>query len=72
MKYLTEKGVEVRTGFYSAHLMKIYSKYRCKKINYINSKKISDSIITLPSSANLKDKEIDYICNVIIKYKFIK
>ena len=72
VKYLIEKGVEIRTGFYSAHLMKIYNKYKNKKINYINSKKISNSIITLPSSSNLKDKEIDYICNLILKHKFIK
>ena len=37
-----------------------------------NSKKISDSIITLPSSVNLKDKEINYICNLILNYKLIK
>ena len=70
--YLNGKGIEIRTGFYSAHLMKIYTKYKNNKINYENSKKISNSIITLPSSVNLKDKEINYICNLILNYKLIK
>ena len=70
--YLNQKGVEIRTGFYSAHLMDIYKNSKSKKINYKNSKQISNSIITLPSSVNLKDKEINYICNLILNYKLIK
>ena len=69
ISYLNKKGVEIRTGFYSAHQMNIYKRYKNKKVNYKNSKIISDSIITLPSSVNLKKKEIDYICDLILKYK---
>ncbi len=69
INYLNKKGVEIRTGFFSAQQMKIYKKYKDKKINYNNSKIISDTIITLPSSVNLKNKEIDYICDLILKYK---
>ncbi len=65
LKFLNSKGIEVRSGFYSAHEMNIYKKFTHKKINYINSKNISNSIITLPSSVSLKNEEIDYICNLI-------
>ena len=65
LEFLNSKGIEVRSGFYSAHEMNIYKKFIHKKINYINSKNISNSIITLPSSVSLKNEEIDYICNLI-------
>ena len=65
LKFLNNKGIEVRSGFYSAHKMDIYKPYKNKDIDYINSKEISSSIITLPSSVSLKNEEIDYICKLI-------
>ena len=65
LAFLNSKGIEVRSGFYSAHEMNIYKNFINKKINYFNSKKISSSIITLPSSVSLKNDEIDYICKLI-------
>jgi len=65
LSFLTDKGIEVRSGFYSAHQMDIYKNFKNKKVNYVNSKKISSSIITLPSSVSLKNEEIDYICKLI-------
>ena len=65
LSFLNSKGIEVRSGFYSAHQMDIYKNFKNKKINYSNSKKISSSIITLPSSVSLKNQEIDYICKLI-------
>ena len=65
LKFLKNKGIEARSGFYSAHKMDIYKKYKNKNVNYFNSKEISSSIITLPSSVSLKNKEIDYICKLI-------
>lgn len=65
LKFLNNKGIEARSGFYSAHKMDIYKKYKNKNVDYFNSKEISSSIITLPSSVSLKNKEIDYICKLI-------
>jgi perosamine synthetase len=64
-KFLNNKGIEVRSGFYSAHEMDIYKSYMSKNTHYTNSKEISSSIITLPSSVSLKNEEIDYICKLI-------
>ena len=61
MKFLINKGVEARAGFYSAHLMSIYKKYSNRKLSYKNSIDASESLISLPSSVNLSDKEINYI-----------
>jgi dTDP-4-amino-4,6-dideoxygalactose transaminase len=72
VKYLNDNGIEARNGFYSSHYMKIYKKFKSKKINYYNSKNISSTIVTLPSSASLKDKEIEYICKIINNFKFSK
>ncbi len=68
--FLASKGIEARSGFYSAHEMDIYKNFKIKKIDYSNSKKISSSMITLPSSVNLKNEEIDYICK-LIKFFFL-
>ena len=65
LSFLNSKGIEVRSGFYSAHQMDIYKNFKNKKIDYVNSKKISSSIITLPSSVSLKNEEINYICKLI-------
>ena len=63
--FLNSKGIEVRSGFYSAHQMRIYKRFINNKVNYSNSYAISSTIITLPSSVNLKNEEIDYICKLI-------
>ena len=65
LRFLTNKGVEARAGFYSAHLMKIYKKYYSRKISYKNSIDASKSVISLPSSVNLTDNEINYISEKI-------
>ena len=72
VQYLNDNGIEARNGFYSSHYMKIYKNFKSKKINYYNSKNTSSTIVTLPSSASLKDKEIEYICKVINNFKFSK
>ena len=65
LSFLNSKGIEVRSGFFSAHEMKIYKSFMNKKVDYSNSKKISSSIITLPSSVTLKNAEINYISKLI-------
>ena len=47
-----------------------YKKFSSKKNNLDNSIKLSKSIIALPSSVNLEDKEIKDICenlNIVLK-----
>lgn len=68
LKFLIYNGVEARAGFYSAHTMDIYKKYIDKRLSYRNSLDASKSIITLPSSVNLKNEEINYISNKIIEF----
>ena len=65
INYLSNQGIEARTGFISSHLMKIYKKYSSNKTNYPNSLDASKSIVTLPSSINLSDRDIAYICKKI-------
>ena len=67
---LLKNGIEVRNCFYPVHLMKPYKKYYTKKNNLNNSIKLSKSVIALPSSVNLGDKEIKNICanlNIVLK-----
>ena len=69
---LLKNGIEARNCFYPVHLMKPYKKYFSKKNNLDVSIKISKSIIALPSSVNLGDKEIKNICanlNMILNKK---
>ena len=72
LKYLINKGVEARAGFYSAHSMDIYKNYYNKKMSYKNSIDASKSVISLPSSVNLTDKEINYISEKIVEFFKIK
>ena len=68
LKFLINKGVEARTGFYSAHSMGIYKRYINKKLSYKNSIDASKNLISLPSSVNLTDNEIDYIARKIKEF----
>ena len=68
LKFLTDKGIEARAGFYSAHTMDIYKKYQNRKLSYKNSLDASKSLISLPSSVNLTDFEINYIADKIKEF----
>ena len=59
---LLKNGIEARNCFYPINIMKPYKKYHSKKNNLDTSIKLSKSIIALPSSVNLGDKEIKDIC----------
>ena len=59
---LLKNGIEVKNCFYPIHLMEPYKKYYIKKNDLSNSIKVSRSIIALPSSVNLGDREIKNIC----------
>ena len=60
---LLKNGIEARNCFYPVIKMSPYKKYHLKKNNLNISNNISKSIIALPSSVNLGDKEIKDICS---------
>jgi len=64
IKFLNSRGIEARNGFYSASLMPPYKKYKNSKI-LKNSVEASKTVISLPSSVNLKNNEIKDICQSI-------
>lgn len=69
MLYLDSCGVENRPAFLPMHCMvNLQPYYRIDKME--NAESISGRYINLPSYPELKDEEIDYICNCV--YKFIK
>ena len=60
---LLKNGIEARNCFYPVNKMSPYKKYHLKKNNLNVSIGLSKSIIALPSSVNLGDKEIKDICS---------
>ena len=48
--------------------MGIYKRYINKKLSYKNSIDASKNLISLPSSVNLTDNEIDYIARKIKEF----
>ena len=67
ISYLTGKGIETRPIFFSLHQMPPYVNFGEDK-NLRNSIVISNQGISLPSSVNLSENEIKYICNEIIMF----
>lgn len=65
IKKLKNKGIETRPGFYPLSEMTPYKKY--SKKNYRNSKKIAFSSISLPTSSNLKEKDVISISKILLK-----
>ncbi len=60
IEILKEKGIETRPGFYPFHALPIYQAEFCPV-----AEEVSKNIIALPLSADLKEEEIDFICNSI-------
>ncbi len=59
---LASRGIESRPGFYSFSKMPIYQSPPLPV-----SEKISESSLSLPSFAHLKDSQIDWICEELLK-----
>ena len=64
MDYLNYQGIETRPVFYPMHKMPPYIDFG-KEEKLQNSLKISNEGMSLPSSVNLSDEEINHICNSI-------
>ena len=67
-KYLDKKKIETRPIFFLLSENKIYKKYYKSRMSSKNAKFIHKYGISLPTYYGLKNKEIKYICDQIIKF----
>ena len=70
MEYLKEK--EITTGIYypiPLHLQKVFENYNYKRREMPNAEYLADYGVAIPMFAELTEKEIDYIIDVINQYK---
>lgn len=66
IKFLKENNVDTRLLFTGMHKQKCLKKYGCKmKGDYKNTDKLTKFGLYLPSSSNLREEQIKYICNLI-------
>lgn len=56
-------NIEIRNCYPPLSKQKFLNKYRTNNLNF--SEKVAKKIIWLPSSVSLKEKDIQYICNII-------
>jgi perosamine synthetase len=63
---MLERGIDTRPVFYPLHEMPPYMKFRKSK-SLDHSIRASQSGISLPSSVSLKDSEIEYISDTLIR-----
>ena len=67
MDYMTSRSIETRPVFYPLHEMPPYQEFGNPE-NLRISKAISDSGVSLPSSVNLTQGELEYICRSIAEF----
>ena len=67
-KYLDKKKIETSPIFFPFSENKIYKKYYKSRMSSKNAKFIHKYGISLPTYYGLKNKEIKYICDQIIKF----
>ena len=61
MEQMQASHIETRPGFYAASLMEFYNSPRLPVCE-----EISEQVISLPSYANLRDDQIEYICSKLM------
>ena len=67
INYMSKKGIECRPMIDPVITAFHFKKYQ-KKNEFNKIKKVTKSYVHLPSSTNLKEKEILYICKEIKKF----
>jgi len=69
-KYLLENKIQTRDFFYPLHMQPCYndSDVVKKESNFMSSKKVFERGISLPSSYNLEESQLQYICDTINKF----
>jgi perosamine synthetase len=64
IEQMKEKGIECRPGFYASSLLSIYDSHSlpiCEDI--------SENVISLPTFSSLKNEEIAYICEELLRIR---
>lgn len=71
-KFLNKNGIEIRRIFYPLNLQPCYLKNKnlVKNLNgnFNISKYVYNNFLSLPSSSNIKDQELKFVCDKIIKF----
>jgi perosamine synthetase len=67
IEFLGKQGIETRPVFYPLHIMPPYTTFG-KSENLKNSQVISDCGISFPSSVNLSEIELVYICKTVSQF----
>ena len=65
---LLTNGIESRPTFYPLHQMSIYKQYSDDNTTFPIADYVSANGISLPSSANLSEKELDSIIDTVVKF----
>ena len=68
IKYLQSKNIETRISFPPISIQPIYKKLKLNKNSIVNSNEVFKSMIDLPIYFKMTNKEVDYVCNSIIKF----
>jgi len=68
IELLRANGIESRPVFYPLHLMPPYQKFAQPGIEYRNSSNASEGGISLPSSVDVTEEEIERICSLITSF----
>ena len=67
-KFLVSKGIMTKIFFEPIHLSNFYKKLGFGKKSLSNTKKISQTVLSLPIFPGLKSEEITYICDSIKEF----
>ena len=67
-KFLASKGIMTKVFFEPIHLSKFYKKSGFGKKSLSNTKKISQTVLSLPIFPGLKSEEITHICDSIKEF----
>ena len=66
LEELSMHGIESRPVFYPADMMPIYKKYANQNLGYLNSRKISEQGLSLPTGVSMGDESIKRVCEALI------
>ena len=64
--YLASNNIETRNSYPALSFQSYLNDIEKSKVEY--SEKISNNVLWLPSSTNLKQQDIDFICELIQKF----
>lgn len=64
IEQLKKSGIETRPGFYASSLLKIYHKHSLPV-----SEDVSRNVISLPTFPTLKNDDVEYMCNELLKLR---